>query len=73
MSCKVGVTCFLCSVGRMYLKNPAGGLAGQKRKLVPCALERQTTPYAQLLVNLVCLGTITSACVTVVLALVMDV
>ena len=57
----------------MYLKKPAGGLAGQKRKLVPCALDKQTTPCAQLLVNLVCLGMMTSACVTVVLALVMDV
>ena len=73
MSCKVGVTCFLCSVGRMYQKNPAGGLAGQKRKLVPFALDMQTTPCAQLLVNLVCLGMMTRACVTVVLALVMDV
>jgi hypothetical protein len=57
----------------MYLKNPAGGLAGQKRKLVPCALDKQTTPCAQLLVNLVCLGMMMSACVTVALALVMEV
>ena len=57
----------------MYLKNPAGGLDGQKRKLVPCALDKQTTPCAKLLVNLVSLGIMMSACVTVVLALVMEV
>ena len=57
----------------MYLKKPAGGLEGQKMKLVPCALDRHTRPCAQLLVNLVCRGMMIRACVTVVLALVMDV
>ena len=57
----------------MYRKKPAGGLGGQKIKFVPCALERQTNPCAQLFVNLVCLGIRISACVTVVLALDMDV
>jgi hypothetical protein len=57
----------------MYRKKPAGGRGGQKMKFVPCALERQTNPCAQLFVNLVCLGMRTNACVTVVLALVMEV
>ena len=57
----------------MYRKKPAGGLGGQNRKLVPCARDRQTNPCAQLFVNLVCPGMMMSACVTVVLALVINV
>ena len=72
-SLRQGVVCLLCKVGRINLKKPAGGRGGQKMKLVPCALDRHTNPCAQLLVNLVCLGIMIKACVTVVLALVMEV
>ena len=48
-------------------------LVDKKMKLVPFALDKQTRPCAQLLVNLVCLGMMIMACVTVALALVIEV
>ena len=63
----------LTNIGRVSLKKPCKQEGGAKRICVPCALEAETKACAVSPVNMVCLGTKMTECLTFALAEEMEV